>query len=555
MTDRATQYAIDVLDGKYVVGRAIKLAAERHLRWIRESEKPDSPYRWVPARSEKALDFFRLVNHFEGPLAGTPVELAAWQCFAIGPIYGWRYMDPESGQWSRRIRKAFTEVAKKNGKSLTAGGIGLLEAFFNGEPGAQVYSAATKRDQAKLVWGASKVMVDKSPALRGHVQTRALSLYHDTCLYRPLGKDTKSEDGINPSCVIVDELHRHEDRSLVDLLTQSFGARSNPLLYIITTAGLVGESVWAEDHDYCIKVLEGVLDDDRLWPVIYNLDDPLKEGGDDPFDPNVWAKANPNLGISVRVSDMQERAKEAKEKPGALADFLRLRLNVRTKSENKWLLPEQWNQTNIAHEPMGSRLAYGGLDLGSVLDLSSLIMLTTRSDGQGVDCFAKFWVPEDGIEDRERRDQVPYRRWVADGWITVTPGGVTDYDYIRKDMAELLKELDLWEIGYDQHNATQLAGQLEQDGFVMVKVQQSAAELSSAVTEVERWMSQGRLACGDNPVLRWMADNVVMIEDAQGRRKPDKMKARERIDGISALLDAVKRYVANVGTETDWGAA
>lgn len=546
--DRATQYARDVLDGKIVTGRPIKLAAERHLRWIEESQEPGSPYKWDPEASERALSFFRFLKHFEGPKANEPVELEPWQCFAIGPIYGWRRWDEETGMEVRRIRKAFTEVGKKNGKSLVAGGIGLLEAFFNGEAGAQVYSAATKRDQAKLVWGASKAMVLASPKLAQRVKVRALSLYSGTCTYRPLGKETKTEDGINPSCVIVDEEHRHEDRSLIDLLSQSFGARANPLLYIITTAGLVGESVWAEDHDYAIKVLEGVVEDDQLWPVVFNLDE-----NDDPFDENVWVKANPNLGVSVRMDDMRQRAKEAREKPGALSDFLRLRLNVRTKSEMKWLVPGQWEKCEGPVDPPENRPAYGGLDLGATLDLSALAVLSQRDDG-GVDVLMKFWMPAEGIEEKERRDRVPYRVWVQQGWITLTPGRVTDYDRIREDIAALTNEWDLYEIGYDQHGATQLAVQLEQDGFLMVKVMQSATELSSAITEVERWMSQGKMHTGANPVLRWMADNVILTEDAGGRRKPDKIKGRERIDGVSALLNGAKRYMLNAGGEVEWTA-
>jgi phage terminase large subunit-like protein len=549
MTDRATAYARDVLDGRYVVGELVRLACERHLRWIEEAAEPGSPFRWEPERSEKAIDFFLLCKHFEGPKAGEPIVLEPWQCFSIGPVYGWRALDDE-GVWGRRIRRVFKEVAKKNGKSLEAGGIGILETFFSGQPGAQTYAAATKREQAKLVWGASRKMVVGSPALSARIRIRALSLFRDNDTYRPLGKETKTEDGINPSCVIIDEEHRHEDRSLIDLLVNSFGARRDPLLYIITTAGQVGESVWAEDHDYAEKVLRGVFDDDRIWPIVYNLDP-----GDDPFDEAVWPKANPNLGVSVRWDDMRERAKDAREKPGALQDFLRLRLNVQTQNQLKWLTPGRWDAMQAEPDPPESRPAYGGMDLGATLDLSALVTLATADDGFHIDARATLWCPAEGIEERSRRDKVPYDRWVRDGWIIATPGAVTDYDMIRAEIGRIAEEdLDLYEIGYDQHNATQLAGQLESDGFVMVKVQQSTTELSAAVTELERWMQQGILRMGPNPVMEWMAYNVVMVADAAGRRKPDKLRARERIDGISALLMAVKRYMANAGREVEWTA-
>lgn len=574
IADRTTEYARAVIAGtasnsvmKTPVGKWVKLAAQRHLRDLKEGYKRGLT--WRPDLAERAIDFFGFVNHFEGPLAncviphphvgeclGQPVILEPWECFIIGSVWGWLRADG-----TRRFRRAFTEVAKKNGKTLIAGGVALLLAFFDGESGAQVYSAATKRDQAKLVWNAAKTMVEKSPALRARLQTRALSIFdpHSTSSFRPLGRDYGGEDGINPNGVIVDELHRHEDAGLVGLLSESFGARNNPLLWEITTAGMVGESVWAEEHDYAEKVLEGIIEDDALFAVIYSLDK-----DDDPFDEATWPKANPNLGVSIRMDDMRERAQEAQAKPSKLNDFKRLRLDIRTQSLTRWLTHEMWSGGDEPPGPLAGRLAYGGLDLGARSDLAAFLAVLPNDDGT-LDVVPHFWLPEDAIAERVKKDRVPYDAWVKQGFIKTTPGNVTDYDTIRADLnrfigvteneEEIADFADLYEIGYDPHDATQLATQLQADGFRLVRIIQSTTEMDSPIKEVERFIFSKRLRHGGHPVLAWMVDNTVMAHDASGRRRPDKEKAREKIDGVSALLNAIKRWMANAGSEDVWTAA
>lgn len=561
ITDRTTEYARAAVAGEAYnsvmrtpVGKWVILAAKRHLRDLKDGHKRGLT--WRPDLAERAIDFFGFVNHFEGPKAGTPVELEPWECFIIGAVFGWLRADG-----TRRFRRAFTEVAKKNGKTLIAGGVGLLLAFFDGEAGAQVYSAATKRDQAKLVWNAAKTMTEKSPALRSRLQTRALSIFdpHSTSSFRPLGRDYGGEDGINPNGVIVDELHRHEDAGLVGLLSESFGARSNPLLWEITTAGTVGESVWAEEHDYAEKVLEGIIQDDALFAVIYALDK-----GDDPFDEATWPKANPNLGVSIRIDDMRERAQEAQAKPSKLNDFKRLRLNIRTQSLTRWLTHELWERGDASPGLLAGRLAYGGLDLGARADLAAFLAVLPAEDGF-VDIVCRFWLPEDAIAERVRKDRVPYDKWVKDGFIETTPGNVTDYDTIRTDLnrfigvsdneEEITEFADLYDMGYDPHDATQLATQLQADGFRLVRIIQSTTEMDAPIKEVERLALSGKLRHGGHPVLAWMVDNTVMAYDASGRRRPDKEKAKERIDGVPALLMAIKRWMANAGAEDVWTAA
>lgn len=553
--DGPTAYARAVIAGDVIAGKLVRLAAERHLRDLDTAAVRG--LRWNVGKAQRACQFYQFLLHFEGPQAGKPVDLEPWQEFLIGSVFGWQRWDVDSQRWIRRFRRAFVEVAKKNGKSLLAGGIGLLLAFFDGEAGAQVYAAATKRDQAKLVWGAGRTMVEKSPHLRRRIKVRALSLWDPATAsrFQPLGKDTKTEDGINPSGVIVDEVHRIEDRSLINLLSDSFGAREQPLIWMITTAGTTGESVWAEEHDYAEQILEGILEDDQLFAFVANLDE-----GDDPFDEAVWPKANPNLGVSVRWDDMRARAKEAQAKPGALNDFLRLRLNVRTQSTKRWMEPALWKASAAPPAAWGGRLAYGGLDLGSRNDLAAFLLIVPSDDGF-LDVVCRFWCPEEGIVERSRKDRVPYDAWHRAGLITATPGNVTDFDIIRRDLVAMVNApagepwLDIYDVGYDPHDATQLTTQLESDGFRMVRIMQSATELDPAVTELERLLARRTLRHGGHPVLSWMVDNVIMVEDANGRRRPDKRKARERIDGVPALLMALKRYMANAGSEVTWTAA
>lgn len=548
--DPVTEYAQRVVAGEYFTGKLERLACERHLRDLEKSK--ERGMEWRPASAGRVLAWFEaFCVHFEGPKAGQSVELAPWQKFAIGSVFGWYRWDEEQQVWLRRFRRVFWEVAKKNGKSLIAGGLAVYLAFFDGEAGAQVYAAATKRAQAQLVWGAGKVMVQKSPALRARIHVRALSLFDPktNSKFAPLGKDTKTEDGINPYAVIVDEVHRMEDRSLLDLLTNSMGARVNPIVWMITTAGTTGPSIWGEEHDYAARVLEGLLDDDGLFAYVCNLDE-----GDDPFDEVNWPKANPNLGVSVMRADMRDRAREAQVKPGARNDFLRLRLNLRTQSVQRWMDPALWKSNGEPPGERAHRIAYAGLDLGSRIDLSALVILVPAEDDM-LDVYCHFWCPREGILERSRRDRVPYDRWAEAGLIHATDGEVTDYEVIRADFEAILEDLDLYEIGYDQHDATQLVTQLLADGFRMVRIMQSSAQMDTAVTECERLLAAKRLRHGNHPVLAWMVDNAVMVQDAAGRRKPDKLKSRERIDGVPAMLMGLKRYMANAGSEVTWTAA
>lgn len=370
--------------------------------------------------------------------------------------------------------------------------------------------------------------------------------------FAALGADADSTHGLNVHGAIVDEIHAHQNRDLWDVLETASGSRRQPLRFAITTAGFDRESLCWQLHELGTAILAGTVTGaaaDSRFVYIASLDE-----GDDPFDEDVWPKANPNLDVSVKRDDMREAAERAKAMPGALNAFLRLRLNVWTESETRWLSPEGWDACGGRTQIAIGASCFGGLDLGSTTDLSSLVLLFPGADGW-FDILVRFWCPEDGMRARVARDRVPYDVWAREGYLSLTPGNVTDYDRIREDIRALADEYAIVEIGYDRWNATQLVVQLVSDGARMEPVGQGFRDLSAPSRELEKLVLGATLRHGNNPVLRWMARNVVVEQDAAGNLRPSKRASTERIDGIVALVMALARaMVASpaVGTPTYW---
>jgi phage terminase large subunit-like protein len=340
--DAVTQYALDVVAGRTVAGVLIRKACERHLADLGNGH--ERGLRFDVHAAERAISFAPLLRHYKGewgPLPGVrklglPIELEAWQKFVIGALFGWKRADG-----TRRFRQLYLEVAKKNGKTLLAAVIAILLAFFDGEPGAEVYAIATKRDQAKLVWNDAAQMVKKNPELLARLSVHALNISDDSTasFFRPLGRDSgEGEQGVNPHGAIVDELHVLEDRDSIDNIETATSARRQPVIVKITTAGVKRESIWAEERSDAVAVVEGRAFDDSKLVLVYSLDE-----GDDPFDEKVWPKANPNLGISVKIDALREQAAVAKRSPGKVAAFLRFRMNVPTAVATRSLDIDEWD--------------------------------------------------------------------------------------------------------------------------------------------------------------------------------------------------------------------
>lgn len=550
--DPVTAYARLAVAGALVVGRLVRLAAERHLRDLRDGAARGLVF--DAARAADAIEFFCCLRHTKGEWGGQPILLTPPEAFVIGSLFGWLRTDG-----LRRFRTGYVEVGKKFGKSSLAAGVGLLLAFFDGEAGAEVYAAATKRDQAKVVWDLARDMVLKSPGLRRRIQVRANNLHSLESLskFEPLGRDSEGLDGINPHGKIVDELHRHKTREIWDVLETSSGARRQPLTFVITTAGADPLSICWEQHDYVVKVLEGVLDDDTTFGFIATLDvceacrakgrtapDDTCGACDRWDDERVWAKANPNLPITPKLDDLRKLAREAREKPAALNAFKRLRMNVWTEGVTLWLTADAWAACGASLAPLRGRRGILGLDLSSTTDLSALVAVFPDDDG-AVDILAHFWMPSDNIAERVKRDRAPYDVWARDGFLTLTEGNVIDYDVIFEAIVGLPERegVEIVELGYDPWNATGLVTRLQGAGIPCVPIRQGFGSLSAPSKELETLVAGRRLRHGGHPVLSFCAANTVTEIDAAGNIKPSKARSQGRIDGIVALVTALARVI------------
>lgn len=429
--------------------------------------------------------------------------------------------------------------------STLLAGVGLDMLVCDGEPGAEIYAAATKKDQARIIFDEAKRMVASSPALSAELARFKSNISVDgtASKFEPLSSDEKTLDGLNPHCVLVDELHKHKTRALLDVLDTALGARRQPLLIIITTAGDDSpESVYAQENDYAIKVLEGTVEDDATFAYIATIDK-----GDKWDDPAVWEKANPNLGVSVKFDDLERQAKKAAKSPAAQSAFKRLRLNVRTSSAERAIDMEVWAKNGGARiDPadLRGRKCWGGLDLSSKIDISAWVKLFEPDEPGGrLLVVPRFWMPLDTLEARADKDRVPYRQWVDEGYIEVTSGNVIDHDEIERAVLADSEEFALESVAYDPWNATQLAASLLGKGVPMVEFIQGLRSYSEPTKELINLLVDTKLDHGDNPVLKWMASNLKTHRDKNENLMPHKLHSTGRIDGMTGLIMAIGRRI------------
>lgn len=550
--DPVTRYALDVVDGKTVTGRLARLACERHLKDLEQGHERGLFF--DPDAAQHVLDFFNYLRHSKGEWAGAVVELEPWQQFRIGSVFGWMREDPETGEAGRRFRTAYNEVARKNGKSTESAGLGLYLLDADGEPGAEVYSAATKRDQARIVWEEAARMVRRSPSLskRVNVLRSNMHVLETASKFEPLGADSDGMDGLNIHGAIIDELHAHRTREVWDVLETATGARRQPLIWAITTAGFDQTGICYEVRTYSVEVLEGRVQDDTWFAYIATIDE-----SDDPFDESVWIKANPNLGVSVKWDDMRRLAKKAEQLPTALNNFLTKRLNVWTQQETRWIPLDIWDE-NAGETPakeLEERLkgvtCYGGLDLGSVSDLSAWVMVFPWPDSDDLDVIARFWCPETRLYDEENRYRYQYQAWAREGWLTATPGRAIDYGFIKQQIIRDATQYGLVDFNVDRlFQAHQLSVELIDEGLTVVGMGQGFVSMAAPMSEFERRLLHGQIHHGNNPVLRWMAGNVAVKQDAAGNLKPDKATSQGKIDGIVALVMALDRAMRHEAPST-----
>lgn len=523
------------------VGRYTYLAGERHVRDLEEGAARG--LRFDEKAATIAVKFFSLLTHNKGKWAGQPLTLEPWQQFFIASLFGWKRADG-----TRRFRESYLEVARKNGKSTVGSGVCLELLVLDGEPGAEIYTAATKKEQARIVFGDAQNMARKSTALlkKVKVQQHAIMVASTLSTMKPMSSDSKTEDGLNPHGIYIDEYHAHPDDGLYSVLKSATGARAQPLLSIITTAGFNRLGPCAQLRKSLAGLLEGQHHDDSYFALIYSLDE-----GDDWQDETTWQKANPNLGVSVGLQYLREQYAAAVRLPSQQVPFKTKHLNLWTDSSEVWLPAELWAQgaQGTALGELAGRKAWGGLDLAKTRDISSFVLLFPKENGQ-FDVLCWFWVPEEKVDERTKKDGIPYRQWVDEGYLIATPGNVTDYDFIK---AEIEAACDLYQvqmIDYDPWNSSQLVINLTNEGVPMQPLRQGFASLSAPTSELENLVADVKVHHYGNPVLAWMCGNVVLARDPAGNIKLDKGKSKEKIDGMAALVNAVAGYMSGEGDIT-----
>ncbi len=547
LADPVGDYARAVLAGEIVAGKLVIQACQRHIDDLEAA--PASGFRFDRGAALRAIEFFpTFLVHYKGRWAGQPFELSDWQKFIVGSLFGW--LNAATGR--RRFKNAYVQIARKNGKSALAAGVALICFVFDNEAAPEIYTAATKRDQAKIVWQDAAEFVSRDAELSG-----LISRYRNTMLcavnsgvFTPLAADAQTMDGLNPSCAIIDELHRHPSREVVDVLDTATGARDQPLIFMITTAGDDVFSCCFDEFDYSSQVLAGNLADPARFAYIASIDD-----DDDWKDPAVYVKANPNLGVSIELEYLKEKALEAQNLPAKRREFRRLRLDAWSETVGGWVDLDAWNKcaTAVSDDDLAGAECFAGIDLSKTRDITAKVLIFPPAGDRDLWAVrSKFYVPEAKIEAARLHradDRVPYDLWHKDEMITATPGNVVDYEFIKKDLGADRDLYDLTEIGFDPWNATQFAQDLDADGFVTVEVRQGYKTLSAPMKFLEGLYIDALLAHGGHPVLTWMAGNVSVDIDPNENVKPNKAKSRNRIDGIVALIIAIERAISrpNIG--------
>ncbi|NIF85259.1 terminase large subunit [Comamonas sp. Tr-654] len=527
-------------------GRYTYLAVVRHYRDLQEAGARGLVF--MPSYGWHVIQYIeRFFVHIKGPLAGRPILLDPWQKFWTAVKYGWRHADDQR----RRFTRAYEEVARKNGKSTWTGPQGAYLFSMDGEAGAEVYAVATTRKQAMSVFKPAfdniKRWARRSPGVKRsfkiHEGLNQESVQLDASVFAPLPANADSLDGLNPSAVLFDELHAQADRDVWDVMESALGARRHPLLSAITTAGFILNGICVELRSYLVSVLDGKRQDDDLFGYIYTLD-----VGDDPYDERNWTKANPGLGRSKTWDYMRAQARKAKALPGARANFLTKDLNIWCNSAEGWFDIQVWDKGGkpFNREMLKGRRCFGGLDLASVRDLTAFVLVFPPLEGETtVHILAWFWAPE-SKQDEEADDEANYRQWAEEGWLTLTPGNVTDYGAVHDVVVQAGKDYEIEQLGFDDWNAQQLVNDLLAADLPMVNIPQNTGGMGPGSKELERLVYGGLLAHGGNPVLRYCAGNVSLLFDTNGNYRPNKKASKEngRIDGIVAAVMALGRMAA-----------
>ena len=497
------------------------------------------------AKARRVTQFIECLRHTKGEFHGQPFKLLPWQEKIVRDVFGTVRDDDPS---MRQYNTAYIEIPKKNGKSELGAAIALNMLCNDDEWRAEVYSCASDRQQAAIVFDVAVDMVKQSPALSRRIKiipsTKRMVYQPTGSIYQVLSSEVATKHGLNVSACIFDELHTQPTRALYDVMTQGSGdARKQPLWFLLTTAGTDRNSICWEVHQKALDIIEGRKDDPRFYPVLFGLPDDA-----DWTDEKNWYRANPSLDKTISIDKVRDAFRKAKETPADENMFRQLRLNQWVKQSVRWMPMDKWDDCNafVDESMLLRRPCYAGLDLSSTSDLTALVLVFPPMDEDApFEVLPFFWLPEDQINLRVRRDHVMYDKWAAQEYIQTTPGNVVDYRYIEAFIEKLGERFDIREIAYDRYNATEIILNLQDEGFTMVPFGQGFRDMSPPTKELMRLVLSHKIAHGGHPVLRWNMDNAFVRTDPAGNLKIDKEKSTEKVDGVVALVMALDRAIKN----------
>lgn len=531
----AKRYAEAVVSGKIIACHWVKKACQRQLD---DLKRGDWPYKFDAKKANRICAFVEGLPHIKGEWAkrGEKLILQPWQIFIYTTVFGW--IDKSTGL--RRFRIAYNEVARKNGKSMMSAPVGIYMMAADNEAGAEVYSAATTRDQAKIVWEAAKVMVEREPGLRQAfgVETSAHSIFQKNSgsKFQALSAEGNSLDGLNIHCAIIDELHAHQTDKVYNVIESSRGSRLQPLIWIITTAGFDQSGVCFQQRNYVTQILNSIITDETYFGIIYTLDD-----GDDWTKEEYWIKANPNLDVSVYRKEMKPEALKASRMASALNNFLTKRLCTWVNADialfnlTKWksLADPNMNISDFTVDP-----CWIGVDLAPRHDFCSRLVTIRRDDDYYI--FAKHFLSEGELENSPNAS---YRDWASKGWIQINPGDTTDYDAVEEDILELSHDLSIQEVLYDPFTAKEIVDHLQTEGITVVEMRMNVQNLSAATKKLDALITEGKIHHNGDPVLAYMLSNVVGHYDRKDNVYPTKGPDKKPIDGAVALIMGLARAI------------
>ncbi|NFB56750.1 terminase large subunit [Clostridium botulinum] len=529
------EYWEGIKTGKYIVSKRVYRQYERLVNDM--GEKPhNSKYIFDESKANKPIEFIeRFCKHSKGEWAGKPVILELFQKAYISALFG--FIDKETGL--RRYKESMFYVARKNGKTTMLSGIAAYMMIADREGGAEVFSIATKKDQARLLFDETHNMIKQSADLSKHIKKRKSDLYFPLTMSRlqPLGKNSDTLDGLNAHCVIMDELHSIKDRNLYEVMKQSMSARREPLMIMITTAGTVRECIFDDMYEYACNVVDGTFQDDTFLPILYELD--KKEEW---TDPKAWPKANPGLGIIKKIDDLEVKVERAKNNPKDLSGVLTKDFNIRDTISSAWLTFEDLNNDETFDiKDFKNCYAIGGADLSITTDLTCATLLLMDKDTHKRYIHQMYWLPRDNFEKRVQLDKIPYDKWLQRGLLRLCNGNSINYSDVTAWFNEMLNDYGitpLW-IYYDSYSAKYWVEEMEQHGFKMQRCIQGARTLSLPMQMMGADLQAKKINYNNNPILKWCLTNTGVETDRNGNIVPIKNQAaKQRIDGTASMLDA-----------------